>query len=103
MPANRMAVLQCFTPEGVVVISVCMLDRFSNRVKVLRAFAYLNMISKRKFRPKAGGNHLQFPSDTLANRNAPFASKSCVSLHTPCGSGILLMTSSLSRCCRGCS
>src|ERR1700680_5287067 len=85
MPANRMAVLQRFTIEGVVIISVSMLDRLCNRVEFLCAFAYLNTISKRKSGPKAGGNHLQLPSDTLANRNAPFASKSSASLHAPGG------------------
>ncbi len=55
MPANRMAVLQRFTLERVVIISVSMLDRLCNRVEFLCAFAYSNKTSKRKFRPKAGG------------------------------------------------
>jgi hypothetical protein len=38
MPANRMAVLQRFTLEGVVVTSLSMLDRLCKRVEFLRAF-----------------------------------------------------------------
>lgn len=85
IPANRMAVLQRLTLAGVVIISLSMVDRSCNRVEFLRVFTQLNTMSKRKSGPKAGGNHLQLPSDTLANRNAPFASKSSVSLHAPGG------------------
>ena len=38
MPANRMAVLQRFTLERVVIISVSMLDRLCTRVEFLCAF-----------------------------------------------------------------
>ena len=58
MPANRMAVLQRFTLERVAIISVSMLDRLCDRAEFLCAFAYLNKIRKRKFRPKAGGKPL---------------------------------------------
>jgi len=57
MTANRMAVLQRFTLEGVVIISVSMLERLRSRVDFLCAFAHLSTIDKRKFRPNAGGNH----------------------------------------------
>jgi hypothetical protein len=38
MPANRIAVLQRFMLEGVVIISVSMLERLCNRVEFLPAF-----------------------------------------------------------------
>ena len=63
MPANRMAVLQRFTLEGVVVISVSMLDRLCNRAEFLCAFAYLNTISRRK----RAGTHLQLHCEAPAN------------------------------------
>jgi hypothetical protein len=67
-PAPRMAALHHFTLlEEVVIISVSMLDRLCNRVEFPRAFAYLNTMSKRKFRPKAGGNppaaSLRYPGE----------------------------------------
>lgn len=66
-----MAALHHFTLlEEVVIISVSMLDRLCNRVEFLRAFAYLNTISKRKFWLKVAGNHLQLHCDTLANRQS---------------------------------
>jgi hypothetical protein len=66
-----MAALHHFTLlEEVVIISVSMPDRLCNRVEFLCAFAYLNTMSKRKIRPKAGGNHLQLHCDTLANRQS---------------------------------
>jgi hypothetical protein len=69
-PAAGIAALHRFTLlEEVVVISVSMLDRLCNRVEFLRAFAYLNTISKREFQGKRG-NHLQLHSDTLANRQS---------------------------------
>lgn len=54
MAANRMGVLQRVTLEEVAIISVSMRNRLCNRVEFLRAFAYLNKASKRKFRPKGG-------------------------------------------------
>jgi hypothetical protein len=61
-----MAVLQRFILEQDVIISVSMLDRSCDRVKFLRAFAYLNTISKRKSGRKRAGTHLQPHCDTLA-------------------------------------
>src|ERR1035441_1892612 len=76
-PAPRMAALDHFTlPEEAVVISASMLDRLCNRVEFLRAFAYLNTMSRRKIWPKAGGNHFSFISILWRTGN-PFSFLYC--------------------------
>ena len=92
MPANRMAVLQCFTLEGVVVISVSMLDRFCNRVKFLRAFALIEYDQQAEIPAESGPydtcSFLPIPWQT-GTRDSQVSRPSRFMLHAPCGGGIL--------------